>query len=1465
MNDPLGLFEHTQSKDPLDLFGEITPEESGKKQIDLAKRALANVNAGVEAIANTAAGGLSMLPGALAFGTNLLNTGVREGRLLTPKEGEEAFQRGADIVPTKYLHDTSSELGQEYTNKINRAINDLGIPLMGLGTTIPRAKNFLPKEIAGGGERFVRSGKNEVPTSEKLKALDELHKEKESIVPQQGDPLGLFPNLQKQSPMERMASDLGAPPPEAPVNPAMRSMVESLTSENTPATRAAQDAIEARQALMEQEMKKQATLSLNAAERARQENAPVLSPEAARVLAEQERARLQAEAAKTQGMHQMEIDDTPHAAPGDVIAPQYGDRMGTGRFDENGIPINADRSMEAQNVQNPLQRNLWGDELGQMHEQENPVSLSHSIDLIPDTPFKGDARDVAIGRLSGINRGHTQSGAINPAVFAEGFQKIKRLTDNLVLVARGHGEQMSISVEKDGKKVAGAVYEPTSKYDAPANTDAFSKATGTDKSVQRQGLQREVYKFASELGNDVVPSKTRTQAGEAMWKGFEKTGLAVTLPRGERLIPRSQKGALEIGEISKAVNKMSEKINDSVKEVINFRYNQQDHASTIINKLIPETKQALSRLAEPDSLESSMKKAMQQSDIPELGTFSTNTKSGPGLTAATYENNAVLNSVAQHLNYAYQKTDLGIRQIVKPIEKFFSSMSGKEFREVHELMKDEMFKERASTSEQLRAAGYSEKQINSVTMLRDALDTALEKQNAAREAAGRKPISKMEAYMSSSWHGDWHTPLLDKEGKLVWYIRTASRGEGQKAIDYLRKEFGDSLNISDKTKPEFRSSGRNPNTPNDVVGAYTDMIEMLKDSPETTDAISQAMQKYIEQKGYVVAGQNKHFLAKQKIRGFEGDRPWLSEAENAQAGLTSQMNYLKSALRWADTQEAVANIKQLISDPSIVEHQPNAVAYAKTVLNHEIGATDALTKKLEEAIARGTGYSRSSLYHSTADIKALAYLQTLGLSVGYMMATPLQAVMMVPTWHLKLSGEGFKHNLLKTSSLALSDTMSGLASHAVHEIAGKENTIPMTKLGAEALKYAEDSGVISKNIFDESRGLGEHAAVEGVKNILGWTIAAPEKVARLGAYMSFVHHLEASGKYTNRAELFRDAIQLTDNAITSFKSFDRPQVVNSLGVVGQAAYMYKSFVFNGFNQLHMGAKMAAKGNAGPLAAMLGMYAVMGGLNNIPFVHEADVAYNTIKDLMAEHYPELYAKSGLAKGIGIKGTLISLLPETSGLRDILGYGVPSKLLNTNLTTRLNLTVPTEGIGAVSQEMKEWTAIGKVAKEPTSKRAWEAAVYANVPPVIQGQMQAHLPEFHNASGTAVKPRNVTNPTDVIDRRRTPIDESRKALGVTSLDEYRDLETKGINKMEDKRIQTALAELSTRMAAGIADRNKEKIANNAVAYLQLNPDTRALEASINTAIAKMNLTPHEAKLMKIGTIQTINSELRLRRMNK
>lgn len=64
-------------------------------------------------------------------------------------------------------------------------------------------------------------------------------------------------------------------------------------------------------------------------------------------------------------------------------ADQYGGGQGYGVVDENGVPIRADLSMEAANLENPLQMNMWGDELGPALDQTR--SLTESIDKMRET------------------------------------------------------------------------------------------------------------------------------------------------------------------------------------------------------------------------------------------------------------------------------------------------------------------------------------------------------------------------------------------------------------------------------------------------------------------------------------------------------------------------------------------------------------------------------------------------------------------------------------------------------------------------------------------------------------------------------------------------------------------------------------------------------------------------------------------------------------------------------------------------------------------------------------------------------------------------------------------------------------------------------------------------------------------------------------------------------------------------
>lgn len=994
------------------------------------------------------------------------------------------------------------------------------------------------------------------------------------------------------------------------------------------------------------------------------------------------------------------------------------------------------------------------------------------------------------------------------------------------------------------------------KTDVPFTRDQLSKA----KSADELGLKQ----------SDLVDRPISKQAMDANeWLKQFNSG-----NNPPPFVPRGQRGGINLKEISEGLSKMKKDFDAGFKSIEHAKFDSEKAAADYISKNIPGAEAAGSLFKEPDRPEVSIQKILN-SNVGDTPSIYKALASGLGLTAAKYKNNPLLMSVSRELSYAYKKGEYQAKQLVQPLQKFFSTMTKDEMIAHNALFRREAMNGVRYTPDELKAAGMSDKAVQAYTMQRAALDSARDIQNKALAKMGKEPIDAMDAYMASTWHGDWHAPILDKHGQLKWYIRTTSRSEGVKAIAYLKDKFGDTLKTD--IKPEYRDSG-NPNRPSDVMGAYHDMLDFFKDDEGVSKQIQEAMQDYMGQKGYQAIGQSKHFLEKKGVHGFEGDRPWLTPEKNAYAGAQAQLSYIKNATKWSALQEAIANSKEIMSNPDVVAKMPNALDYAKSVVAHQMGIDSNVIAPVESAIARLIGQSRSSLYRGVADIKSMTYLQTLGLSLPYMITTPLQAVMNAPVWHRILTNEGFTHNVAKTSIVALSDTMGGILRHMAHEMS-MDVKVPMTAFGERALKYAEDAGVVNKNLFDESSGLGEHAVPAAIKSAAGWTIGFPEKVARMGTFMSIAQHLKDSGKFgSDEAALFRRAEEVSKNAITSLDPMDRPQIVSTLGSVGQGLYTFKSFLFNGFNQLHVATRMAKEfsetggksGAISPLLAAVGMYTLMGGLSNIPGVDEADMLWQTMKDASAAWAPKFYAEH-LAGGPGLKGSIISMLPQTSGWRDLIAYGGPSVALHTSLNTRMNLGTgidvehPMAGIAPLAQEIKEWGSLGSIALHPNSDAAL-SGLYTNSPPLIKGLLETKLDAFKAGNNPEnqgyYKPGDLTNPT-LQSHRRNQEDTYIKSLGATSLNEARDKQAQYINNREQERIQTAQNALVEHIMSGIKRGDNQDIKNYSLAFLKLNPNDQSFNQALNQGIMKMNLTPEEARIMQMKTVQQIQNYMRYRTM--
>ncbi len=1119
----------------------------------------------------------------------------------------------------------------------------------------------------------------------------------------------------------------------------------------------------------------------------------------------------------TKNLKQDEIDATPY---GERPA-QYGETDIGGRVDENGIPIRADLSMELANLENPLQRNLWGDELPRKSEQEAPVGITKALDSLPDTPFKGDARDVAMSQLRG------QRGAIDLKSLEEGFTKFKNLANGnrLWAFAEGDGQLNVIAMNKDGEYIGGTRMSPE-QYRNPKAND-FMSSLSTDSF--EKGMATEMYKFVAEMGNDIKPSNSQTNAGKAMWEGFERKGLA-----SNKMI-KGQRGGLDF-----------QAIGDSITKAVKVLTPQERFVARALNdnSLIPKG----------DTPEQIVSKALTEQDGPKLATMLQS-----GLTqAGAKAKSTLMTGVARHLNWAEKVGDKYFRENVKPIEKAFSDLPKEQLLTVMQVMQKEMFNRKQYSPEQLRAAGLSEKQLAAYEKVRAEFDRVFELQNKSRVELGMEPVSKQAAYFASMWHGNHHLPIYGKDGTLKWYIKTETAGEARQAIEWFKKNGTDldTANLKAQYKPQ------NTTLPRDVIGMYESMLEVFKDTP-MAETIKSLMQDQNQLDAFTSHRHDVHFEKKANVRGFLGDRPWLSEKENGEAAAKAQVQYLKEAYRWVPLQEAMANIKKVLSNEELIAQQPNNMELTKLYVANTMGGTANMFRDFENNISKWTRSSPGTYNSYVASLKTLTYLQQLGLSTGYMIATPLQALILGPSMHRIMSKDGFKHNFIKSGANALVDTFGMLWQHQL-EGYGANTKGKMSPIGKEALRYMEDNGIIDVSLFDEYAQLGAHKGVEALKQSIGVTIQFPEKIARVMTFMSFVHHLNDSGKLS-KADLFRQAEEATNTTLTNFRKSSRPLIVDKTGMMGELLYTYKSPVFNYYNSLGQFAQHGKKtGDYMPLVmAGLIMPAMLGGVMNIPGASEMDGVFNLVKAGMAKFMPQHYSK--------IKDIKSPKELAMESLPNAVTYGAVSALTGSQQASRFSTGIvnPEDPLGgmvpAAGQVEKMGSAIPAMLN-PNSTTIPQA-MYDNSPPIARGLIETGMDTFKSGEpvvgADGEKRQLYFNANRLQDREasveRTAKDELYRRLGLIPLLESKNKEAIYRNNREDLRMKKVQDAMLTKTNDAI--QRQVDPSEFIREYIMNGGEDTKIESSIEAGLVKANMTPEMRQEIKMKTRQQIDSVLRRR----
>lgn len=832
-----------------------------------------------------------------------------------------------------------------------------------------------------------------------------------------------------------------------------------------------------------------------------------------------------------------------------------------------------------------------------------------------------------------------------------------------------------------------------------------------------------------------------------------------------------------------------------------------------------------------------LSKALSEGKDTDAFNWTKNTASGASLEGMTRKS-ALVQGVSRIVQNALKRADLYIQKTVFPVEKMFRQMSTAKIDTLHKVFKEELFNEQRLTVEQLHERGLDEKQMQAYTAVRQMFDNTLSIQNTARKNMGLKEISSVEHYMSSRWQGDFRQPVYTADGKLAWYLAADTKYGLNKQIEALKKAKPD-LVIDPKKAHQSKAGGKNKN---DLQSMYTTMLDILGRDDPAVQKIKDALEDSVAAEAFTDAGQSKHFKHKANIRGFVGDRPGYSSKSEALEMFHQQVQYAKNAYHWSAMQEVGGKLKEVFSNEQLNQQQPKNMEYAKEYYKNALGHSEAKWVQGIENAFRDLGVSPKVLEQAAGGVKSFFILQKLGASVGYTLSNLLQTINTVP--HLVDAWSKHGGNPLKAVALGLATGPTMAAGHYVNKLGGNFDKMidfaPNADFYKSAFKYAEDNGVTSRSIYDESP-ITSRGMISTGANMLGKTMTIPETFVRSTSYMMLVSMLKDSKKFKSDMEIFQKAEELSNAAMVDYRTTERPMGFAKLGAAGNVLNTLQTYPINFYNQWRYFGKEAVKGNYAPLAALAAIQYAIAGIGGVPGANDADKAFNWIKEKLPT---SAWAK---VKDFDPKLWALENLGESAV------YGALSTGTGVSMTSRVQAPGGLDMIqapgGPVMDIAKQIGSIADFATEPNATTFAQAA-RNSAPTGLQGYLETGP---FNAQNTATRPdgTEVTlNATKLAERKgnyiRTPEEKKLRSWGLRSQREavvgeanYR------INNME-RQTQERLKTIPDKFYDAVRRGDMEKAKELNQLYTQINGapiSDKAIEAQAieeyTTAIQRKGLS--------------------------
>ncbi len=979
-----------------------------------------------------------------------------------------------------------------------------------------------------------------------------------------------------------------------------------------------------------------------------------------------------------------------------------------------------------------------------------------------------------------------------------------------------------------------------------------------DLSMEAQNLQNPLQR---NLWGDELPIRTGdggvplTQALDSMEPGPMRNEAMSQL--------RGQRGGLDIQGIGEGVSKLVDKFRQgSNKEWVQNFLNE---------KLYPSR-------TDPDTVLAAAKQETPETRGNVLSRPTQNFAAG-GTLEGMKRNSVLVTGVSRIMQRAKNIGEDRQKMQVFPVEGAFRRVKSEQLIKLTNALLDENINKARFSAEELVSRGLGADALIAYNKYRTMMDDVFEYQNAVREALGKKPIGREEAYMTNAREGDFIQIVKNSEGKTVWAIGGNTKREVQMQLDAIMKEFPD-------LKPDNIITRKSSRSGFDAHIMYNEMLDLLGKNDPVVAKIREWADIRVQQQGQPYLGQLHHFKNKVNARGFLGDRPVntldLTESakqrkavgkfdpqKEALAQIQASIDYAKNAYAWGEMQLAMADLKKIINDEQLLRDQPRNMAFVRDYVLSNLGMNDSIVAKAIDDTLRASGITPSNVIKHINDIKGLWITQKL-LGAGHYAANILQAANMAP--HITDIFSKYGGNPVKAVAYGTYMGMLTGTSHTLHSAFGKGpqnaavykamKTAGLSDFDMRAVKYAEDNSITTRSIYDESPIATEFTTAGKVKRSATRIIAAPETFLRATAFMTYSKMLESSGKFKSDLDLFRMAEEYTNASMGDYRGSERAMVFDKLGSTATTVNTFSTFPINYFNQWSWVTREMGRGNPGPFVAMFMTQYLLAGAMGIPGFNDMDQIWNWLKDMLKTADPIMWDK---VKNIDLKDAAFAAGGNV-GL-----YGAPSVLSEYALTSRVSAPA---GIDMTGTPVAPWIDMAKiagntidVARSPGDSQKWAELTHSVVPAGMQSFVENTM--FRDqmsvpAERNGVQGRIVGKPTDLSERKgqvfRTPEMEEKRVLGLRSQQEQfeRDFAYKARKRQQD--VREVSRELVNKTYNQIRNGNMDRARDFIQLYTKLT-GKQMTQDMFTTRMVNEFTTGSERALMDISSVEGAIAAKRLK----